>query len=94
LRAALRVIAKDPPPCESRENVTHPHVMDETLCEGHGRHAIRQAIAQGRLLDFFTLVANGLRTYNEESPFVALELWYGAACSDCGAVVDDEDRFV
>ena len=49
--------------------------MDERLCEGDGRSAIRQALAQGRLLDFFMLVAGGLRTYNAESPFVALEIW-------------------
>jgi hypothetical protein len=89
-----RVIAKEPHPPESRESVTHPHVMDERLCEGHSRQAIHQAIAQGRLLDFFTLVANGLRTYNEESPFLSLEIWYGQSCSDCGAIVDEDDRYV
>jgi hypothetical protein len=31
---SYRVIAKDPHPAESRETVTHPHVMDEFLCEG------------------------------------------------------------
>jgi hypothetical protein len=88
-----RVIAKDPHPAESRENVTHPHVLDEVLCEGEGRNAIRRALAQGRLLDFFTLVAGVLRSYNTESPFVDLTLWYGQVCSDCGAVVSDEDRY-
>jgi hypothetical protein len=92
--AAYRVIARDPHPAESRENCTHPHVLDGILCEGHSRHAIRQALVQGRLLDFFTLVASGLRTYNEESPFVALEMWYGATCADCGAVVHEDDRYV
>jgi hypothetical protein len=92
--AAYRIIAQDPHPAESRENCTHPHVLDEILCEGHSRHAIRQALGQGRLLDFFTLVANGVRTYNEESPFVALEVWYGATCADCSAVVHDDDRYV
>lgn len=89
-----RIIANDPHPCESRENVTHPHVMDERLCEGDGRAAIRQAIHQGRLLDFFTIVANGLRSYNSDSPFVALEIWYGCSCSDCGCMVDEDDRYV
>jgi hypothetical protein len=92
--SAYRIIANEPHPAESRENCTHPHVLDEILCEGHSRHAIRQALTQGRLLDFFTLVANGLRTYNEESPFIALEVWYGQTCSDCGAVVDEEERYV
>jgi hypothetical protein len=92
--AAYRIIATDPHPAESRETCTHPHVLDEILCEGHSRHAIRQALVQGRLLDFFTLVANGLRTYNEESPFVSLEIWHGVSCADCGAVVDEEERYV
>jgi hypothetical protein len=90
---AYRVIATDAHPCESRENVTHPHVMDERLCEGDSRQAIRHALAQGRILDFFTLVANGLRSYNSDSPFVALELWYGSTCSDCGCVVDEDDCY-
>jgi len=89
-----RVIAQEPHPAESRDNVTHPHVLDEVLCEGHGRQAIRQALAQGRLLDFFTLVAGVLRNYNPESPFVELALWYGQGCSDCGAVVSDDERYV
>lgn len=86
-----RVIAKDPHPPESRDNVTHPHIMDDRLCEGDSRHAIRQSLAQGRLLDFFRLVANGLRSYNSDSPFVALELWSGSTCTDCGCVVDDDE---
>ena len=90
---AYRVIAAEPHPPESRENVTHPHVMDEHLCEGDSRTAIRQALAQGRLLDFFSLVACGLRSYNAESPFVALEIWHGATCTDCGAVVDEDDGY-
>ena len=88
--SAYRVIAKDPHPPEGRDNVTHPHVMDDVLCEGDGRHAIRQALAQGRLLDFFTLVAGVLRTYNQESPFVELALWNGSSCSDCGATMHEE----
>lgn len=92
---SYRVIATDPHPAESRDNVTHPHVMDEHLCEGDSRQAIRQALRQGRLLDFFTLVAGGVRTYNPESPFVELSLWYGGTCSDCGAFVDEgEDCYV
>jgi hypothetical protein len=87
---AYRVIAKEPFPAESRDNVTHPHVMDEILCEGEGRHAIRQALVQGRLLDFFLLVAGVLKTYNAESPFVELSVWRSTTCADCGACVDDE----
>jgi hypothetical protein len=90
---AYAVIAKDPHPAEGRENVTHPHVMDEVLCEGDGRHAVRQALAQARLLDFFMLVAGILRTYNPESPFVELVLWHGGSCSDCGAGVDEDHSY-
>jgi hypothetical protein len=89
-----RVVALEPNPAATRDDVTHPHVLDEVLCEGHGRQAIRQALAQGRLLDFFTLVAHVLRTYNPESPFVELASWDGRACRDCGAVVDEDERFV
>jgi hypothetical protein len=84
------VIAKDPHPAESRDNVTHPHVMDQVLCEGDGKHGIRRALDEGRLLDFFTLVSGVLRTYNPESPFVELALWSGSSCSDCGALVDED----
>lgn len=87
---SYRVIAKDPHPAESRENVTHPHVMDENLCEGDGKHGIRRALSEGRLLDFFTLVVGVLRTYNPESPFVEMALWSGSTCSDCGALVDED----
>jgi hypothetical protein len=88
-----QVIAKDPHPAESRSNVTHPHVMDETLCEGDGRHMIRQAMSQGRVLDFFMLVAGVLRNYNPESPYVELALWHGGSCSDCGASTGDEESY-
>lgn len=89
-----RVIALDPHPAASREGVTHPHVLDEVLCEGEGRTAFRQAVVQGRLLDFFQLVVNLLRTYNRDSPFVELALWNGEDCSDCGETVSPEYRIL
>lgn len=90
---SYRIIAKDPHPAESRESVTHPHVMDERLCEGDGKQAIGRALREGRLLDFFTLIASVLRTYNPESPFVELALWGGSPCSDCGSLVDEDYRY-
>jgi hypothetical protein len=87
---AYQVNAKDPHPCESRSNVTHPHVMDKILCEGDRHAAIRQALTHGRLFDFFTLVAAVLRNYNPESPFVELALWGGSVCADCGELVRDD----
>ena len=92
-RHSYRIIAQDPHPADSRQDVTHPHVADEVLCEGEGKYAIRQALEQARLLDFFTLVAGVLRTYNAESPFVELALWRGVSCDDCGAVVDEGDAY-
>ncbi len=88
-----RVIAKDPNSAAANESVTHPHVQDESLCEGDGREPIRNALEQGRLLDFFVIVANLLRTYNPDSPYVSLNDWYGVACADCGISVPDEDGF-
>ncbi len=90
---SYRIIALEPHPAASREGVTHPHVLDEILCEGEGRVAIRQALAQGRLLDFYTLVAQLLRTYNRDSSFVELDRWDGVSCADCGASVDDEEGY-
>jgi hypothetical protein len=88
-----RVIALDPHPAASREGVTHPHVSDESLCEGEGRTAVRQALSQGRLLDFFQLVVSLLRTYNRESPFVELTQWNGERCGDCWETVAVEVRY-
>jgi len=79
------VVALDPHPASSNESVTHPHVQDKDVCEGDGRIPIRTALEQGRLMDFFLVVRNLLRTYNSGSPFVSLDEWYGANCSDCGS---------
>lgn len=92
--AAYLVIAQDPHPAESREDVTHPHVADQRLCEGDGHLAIRRALTEGRLLDFFVLVANVLQTYNGESAFVEIKAWDGENCSDCGDAVSADCRSV
>jgi hypothetical protein len=88
-----RVIAHDPQPPACQSDVTHPHVRDEVLCEGDGHAAIRQALAEGRLVDFFEIVERILKTYNPESPFVELGLWDGEDCSDCGETTRPEDRY-
>lgn len=88
-----RVIAKEPHPANSRDTVTHPHVIDEILCEGEGRAAIRLALIQCRLFDFFVLVTGVLRTYNRESPYVAIEDWQGQSCDDCGYLADEEELY-
>lgn len=88
-----RVIAVDANPAAANESVTHPHVQDEAVCEGDGHQPIRKALEQGRLLDFFMIVANLLRTYNSGSPFVSLSDWHGVECADCGTTVCDDERW-
>ncbi len=78
------IIALEPNPAGSDENVTHPHVSQEKLCEGDGCIPIRKAIQQGRLCDFFTIIIQILQTYNPDSPYVALSDWEGMSCYDCG----------
>ncbi|PHR95206.1 MAG: hypothetical protein COA78_30575 [Blastopirellula sp.] len=82
---SYQVIAQQPNPARSDDSVTHPHLQNEDLCEGDGRHLIKQALDQGRLSDFFQIVTNILRTYNSSSPYVSLDEWHGVICSDCGS---------
>ena len=88
-----RVIAIDANPAATNDSVTHPHIDGEALCEGEGRQPIRRALEQGRLLDFFVIIANLLRTYNSDSPYVSLSDWHGVECSDCGTTVCDDERW-
>lgn len=87
-----RVIALDPQPATGHPAVTHPHVQAEQLCEGEGRAALRSALADGRLSDFFTIVAQILRTYNASSAYVALASWHGADCDDCGDRTPEDEQ--
>jgi len=92
--ACYEVIASDPNPAAADSSVTHPHVRDGQLCEGSAWGAVRAALGSGRLLDFFTVVAQTLATYNGESAYVSLDLWAGLACADCGFTSGDDDRTV
>jgi len=89
-----RVIALDSNPAASDDSVTHPHVQYDVLCAGDGGQPIRQALGQGRLLDFFLIVANLLRTYNSGSPYVALSEWQGVRCADCGGTTSNDERWI
>jgi hypothetical protein len=91
---AYRILARDPQPAAAQEEVTHPHVRSEILCEGEGHLAIGRALAQGRFLDFFELVANVLETYNGDSAFVGLDVWNGLHCTDCGDLAGREESLV
>jgi hypothetical protein len=74
------VIALEPNPAATDDNVTHPHVNNEILCEGDGCVAIRAALEEGRICDFFTMVRSILNTYNPDSPYVALNNWVRFVC--------------
>jgi hypothetical protein len=88
-----RVIALDPKPAITDSRITHPHVSGERLCEGDGRLAIKAALTQGRLYDFFVLVSQILHTYGSSSPYVRLEEWTGKPCSGCGSSTSEKDRY-
>jgi hypothetical protein len=85
LSSAYRVVALDPQPSSQREEVTHPHVSSEQLCEGDGTTAIRSALDQGRIGDLFLIVLNLLRTYSQGNAYVELDDWEGSTtcCSSC-----------
>jgi hypothetical protein len=87
------VIALEPNPAATDEAVTHPHVSNEQLCEGDATLAIRVALEQGRLSDFFTMVRSILNTYNPDSPYVSLYDWDGEPCYECGYVMSREDTY-
>ena len=87
------VIACEPHPAASASHITHPHVNSEVLCEGDGRAAIKAAREQGRLLDFFLLVRQVLRTYNDGSAYVSLDNWHGLNCNGCGDVVPPDETY-
>jgi hypothetical protein len=86
------IVALDPHPSARRDDVTHPHVQDERLCEGEGHAAIAAALADSRFHDFFLLVNQSLHTYGRGQAYVELDNWAGTPCADCGTCVDDDDR--
>ena len=89
-----RIIALEPNPAGSNDEVTHPHVSNELLCEGDGHLLIRKALEQSRLCDFFSMVIGILNTYNPDSPYVALSDWDGYSCYDCGYTMNRDDSYL
>jgi len=83
------VVAIDPFPAASNDNVTHPHVDGDRLCEGEARASIKNALWQARLFDFFLIVRQTLQTYNPESAYVELGQWNGQRCEDCDGFSED-----
>jgi len=88
-----RIVALEPNPATCNEDVTHPHVNSETLCEGDGRQAIRAALEEGRLSDFFLLVWRLLDTYAPGRAYVELCDWQGSPCHECGTSVHNYTGF-
>ena len=87
-----RVVALEPNPAAANDSVTHPHVQDEHPCEGEGRAAIRAALDNGRLCDFFLIVSRLLATYAQGSAYVELDDWGGIPCRGCGEYTSEDDR--
>ena len=85
------VIEVDPNPAAPNENVTHPHVERNRLCEGDAQPAIRLALQQARLFDFFQIVQQVLSTYNPSSAYVQLSEWEGVNCRQCGYTSSSDD---
>jgi len=92
-RKCYHIIACDARPAQSDEKMVHPHLNHESLCEGDGAMPIKQALEQGRILDFFILVRQILITYNPGSAYLAVERWYGSPCQSCSSLVDDDDYY-
>jgi hypothetical protein len=88
-----KAIALEPNRAAADENVTHPHVSSERVCEGDGHVTIIKAIEQGRLCDFYSMVVSILQTYNPDSPYVSLNDWQGVSCYDCGDIVSGDDCY-
>ena len=88
---AYDVIALDDSAASTDSDTTHPHVQCNSLCEGEGKVAIRNALTEGRLFDFFVLVRQILHTYNPSSAYVQLDDWFGIQCPECGSTTRSDE---
>jgi hypothetical protein len=93
LENCYRAVALQPYPAGADETVTHPHVKNEYLCAGEGRTAIHTALKEGRIYDFFLLVARVLDNYAPGNAFVELDHWQGESCRDCSQMVTGEEAY-
>jgi hypothetical protein len=89
--SAFECIALEPNAASEREDVTHPHVSDNTLCAGEATAAIASALRTGRIADAFCLINAVLHTYNPQSAYVAIDEWDGVRCPDCECSVDPQE---
>jgi len=84
------VRACNPNPAACDAGVTHPHVSNEQLCFGTANQTIHNAVACGRISDFFLLAKAVLENYNPDSPFVPLSEWHGVWCYNCGYLLNPD----
>jgi hypothetical protein len=84
------VTALEPNCPVSNSRITHPHVLNHTLCEGDAAVPLKQALHSGRLSDYFQIIQCVLRTYNSDSPYVSLGEWTGVDCHACGTHVSQD----
>jgi hypothetical protein len=89
----FQIEALDPHPADSNSEVVHPHVQGERLCMGDATATVTMALKTGRLADAFLAVNAVLHTYNQASPYIALDEWYGTRCGDCDRLVDNDDSY-
>ena len=78
---------------QSSSGNPHPHVSDHSLCEGDGTQAIASTLTNGLISEFFVLVRQILRTYNEASAYRKLDEWQGIDCAACSDIVSAEDCY-
>lgn len=78
---------------ESSSGHPHPHISGTSLCEGDGHQAIAAALGNGLIGEFFVLVRQILRTYNEASAYRKLDEWHGVDCAACDDTVSSEDVY-
>ena len=88
----FQVVALEPNTAAGNNHITHPHVSDDRLCTGESTNAIKSALLEGRLADFFLIIRGLLQTYNDDSPYVSLDAWNGTECPECGERVREDDR--
>lgn len=93
-QAHYEVVALDANPSSLNDSVTHPHIQDGRLCEGDAQPAIKIALQQGRILDFFQIVEQTIGTYNSSSAYVTLDEWDGVSCGACGHSTSPNEAYV
>ncbi len=70
--------------------LTHPHVWKSIVCLGKAESAVRAAWYQGRIYDYFCIVARVLNTYSPDTAYQASYVWFNdtddrrvARCAVC-----------